>query len=271
MPHAQTQKGSEMAQEARTGTAEVNGTRLYYEIRGSGPTLFFIPGAEGDAEEYLRVADLLKGEFTILSYDRRAFSRSPRPTGFAGTTVDEQADDAAALLQAVGLAPATLWGNSSGAIIGLALVLRYPELVTRAMLHEPPLAAGMSDPAGTSAALEQATANGKIPFMKMLMGEELYNGLSADYRQRLEADDTWIGYEFGNFEGYGVTDEGLSGVKTPVQVLYGSQTLPFFGEVAHWLAERIGCESVVLPGNHAVHYELPQEVARAIREFAAVV
>jgi pimeloyl-ACP methyl ester carboxylesterase len=260
-----------MAQEVRTGTAEVNGTTLYYEIRGSGPTLFFIPGAEGDAEEYLRVADLLKEEFTILSYDRRGFSRSPRPAGFDGTTVDEQAEDAAALLQALDLAPATVWGNSSGAIIALALVLRHPELVTKALLHEPPLAAGMSDPAATSAGLAQATANGKIPFMKMLMGEELYNGLSAGYRERMEADDTWIKYEFGNFEGYGVTDEGLGGVKTPVRVLYGAETLPFFGEVARWLGERTPCEVVVLPGNHAAHYALPQDVARAIREFAAAV
>lgn len=258
-----------MVPELKTGSVEVNGTELYYEIRGSGPTLLFIPGAEGDAEEYLRVSEVLIDEFTILSYDRRGFSRSPRPDGFSGTTVDEQADDAAALLRVLDLAPATVWGNSSGAIIALALVLRYPEMVTKALLHEPPLAAGMNDPAATSAGLAQATADGKIPFMKMLMGEDLYNGLSDGYRARMEADSTWITYEFANFEGYDVTEEGLAGVKMPVQVLYGAETLPFFGEVARWLGERSTCEVVVLPGNHAVHYALPQEVAGAIRRFAA--
>ena len=99
---------------------------LLRDSEGSGPALLLIPGAEGDAEEYARVVGLLQGEFTVLSYDRRGFSRSPRPEGYNGTTVEEQADDAAALLEATGLAPATVWGNSSGAIIGLSLVLRHP-------------------------------------------------------------------------------------------------------------------------------------------------
>ena len=93
---------------------DANGTSLYYELRGSGPALLFIPGAEGDAGEYARVVGLLQDKFTILSYDRRGYSRSPRPEGFVGTTVEQQADDAAALLEATGLAPATIWGNPSG-------------------------------------------------------------------------------------------------------------------------------------------------------------
>ena len=84
-------------------------------------------------------------DFTVLSYDRRAYSRSPRPAGYTGSTVDVEADDAAALLRALDLAPALGWGNSSGDIIGLSLVLRYPEVVRKAMLHEPPPFAGLSD------------------------------------------------------------------------------------------------------------------------------
>ncbi len=94
-----------MTNGAKTGTIEVNGTKLYYEIRGKGPSILFIPGAEGDAEEYLRVAERLDDDFTVLSYDRRAYSRSPRPAGFTGN-VDMEADDAAALLRALDLAPA---------------------------------------------------------------------------------------------------------------------------------------------------------------------
>ena len=70
-----------MTNDAKTGTVDINGTKLYYELRGRGPSLFFIPGAEGDAEEYLRVVERLDNDFTVLSYDRRAYSRSPRPAG----------------------------------------------------------------------------------------------------------------------------------------------------------------------------------------------
>jgi pimeloyl-ACP methyl ester carboxylesterase len=248
---------------------DANGTQLYYEIRGSGPTLLFIPGAEGDAEEYARVAGLLQDEFTILSYDRRAFSRSPRPEGFNGTTVEEQADDAAALLDATGLGPATVWGNSSGAIIGLSLMLRHPEAVNAAMLHEPPLFTGMTDSASVLGWLKQATANGKVPFLRALAGDVIYNGFSEAYKDRLAADQTWIDYEFDNFEYYRPSDEDLARVSTPVEVLCGADSPPFFMEAATWLAERLGTTVEVIPGDHGAHYSLPDDVAIAIREFAA--
>lgn len=258
-----------MAKPVKTGTVDVNGTKLHYELRGTGPSFLFIPGAEGDAEEYLRVVELLDDELTILSYDRRGFSRSPRSADYSGTTVDEQADDAAALLAALDMPPAAVWGNSSGAIIGLSLVLRYPEAVRRAMLHEPPLFAGMSDPQGNLAFLKQATANGKVPFLRMLMGDIVYNGFSEGYRTRLEADDTWINYEFDNFEYYKPADADLAGVQRPVAVLYGADSPPFFGEAANWLAGRLGTEALTIPGSHGAHYDIPGEVAKAIMEFVA--
>lgn len=246
-----------------------NGTQLYYELRGAGPNLLFIPGAEGDAEEYARVVGLLQGDFNVLSYDRRGFSRSPRQVGYHGTSVEEQADDAAALLEATGLAPATVWGNSSGAIIGLALVLRHPELVSGAMLHEPPLFAGSSDPSAVLAWLKQSVKNGKVPFLMGLCGEETYNSFTEGYKERLSADRTWIEHEFDVFEYYRPSDEDLARVSTPVEVLCGSESPPFFMEAATWLAERLGTTVEVMPGDHGAHYCLPDEVAKRIRGFAA--
>jgi len=259
-----------MTKRVETGTVDVNGTKLYYEIRGTGPSFLFIPGAEGDAEEYLRVVELLEDDFRVLSYDRRGFSRSPRTADYSGTTVDMQADDAAALLAALRIAPARVWGNSSGAIISLSLVLRYPEAIRKAMLHEPPLFAGMTDPQQNLAFLKQATANGKVPFLRMLTGDVVYNGFSEGYRARLLADDTWINYEFDNFEYYRPSNDELAGVQRPVAVLYGADSPPFFGEAANWLAGHLQTTALTIPGGHGVHYEYPDEVAKAVRDFMAV-
>jgi hypothetical protein len=38
-------------------------------------------------------------------------------------------------------------------------------------------------------------------------------------------------------------------------------------EAASWLAERLGTNVSVMPGNHGAHYEMPDEVAKAIRSF----
>lgn len=258
-----------MPKRVKTGTVDVDGAKLYYELRGTGPSFLFIPGAEGDAEEYLRVAELLDDEFKVLSYDRRGFSRSPRPVGYIGTTVDRQADDAAALLMALDLAPAAVWGNSSGAIISLNLALRYPEVVRKAMLHEPPFFAGLSDSQPVVAFLREATANGKAPFLRKLEGDAIYNSLSPDYRSRLEADDTWINHEFDNFEYYNPTDDDLAKMQRPVALLYGADSPPFLGEAANWMAGRLGTQALTIPGGHGAHYDMPEEVAKAIRSFMA--
>lgn len=251
----------------KTGTVDANGTKLYYERRGSGPSLLFISGSEGDAEEYLRVAELLDDEFTVLTYDRRGFSRSPRPVGYIGTTVDRQTDDAAALLGALQLSPAGVWGNNSGAIIGLNLTLRYPEFVSKAMLHDPSLFAGMNVPRKVLTFLKEAAANGKATFLRILMGDGVYGSLSEEYRVRLETDDTWIEHEFDNFEWFRPADEDLAGIQRPVAVLCGANSPPFFGEAANWLAGRLGTGALSIPGGHSVHYDHPEEVAGAIRKF----
>jgi len=261
-----------MAKPVKTGTIEANGTRLYYELRGEGPSLLFVSGAEGDAEEWARVAPLLDDEFAVLSYDRRGFSRSQKPLGGAGTSVEEQADDAAALLSALNMAPAAVWGNSSGALISLGLVLRHPEAVMKAMLHEPPVFAGIRDLPQVLAFLRENCAQGKVQFLRMFFGSEVYDGFSADYRARLQADETWICHEFDKLEYYRPTDEELSKVKKPVVLLFGEDSPPFFGEVATWLAGRLGnAEVSTIPGDHGVHYRHPEEVAKAIRKLMLAV
>src|SRR5215216_4749621 len=115
----------------------VGGAELYHERRGDGPPVLCVMGATGDAGHFETLADLLADEFTVVTYDRRGNGRSPRPAGWVTTSPAEQADDAAGLLDALGLAPAVIYGASSGANFALALVVRHPASVREAILHEP--------------------------------------------------------------------------------------------------------------------------------------
>ena len=85
----------------------------------------------------------------------------------------------------------------------------------------------------------------------------------------MESDRTWVDYEFDVFEYYRPSDEDLARVSTPIAVLCGSESPPFFMEAATWLAERLGTMVEVMPGDHGAHYCLPDEVAKRVREFAA--
>jgi pimeloyl-ACP methyl ester carboxylesterase len=80
-----------------------------------------IMGATGDGGHFAAFADLPADEFTVVTYDRRGCGRSPAPIGWQTTSPEEQTDDAAALLAALGTAPAAVFGTSSGAAFALRL------------------------------------------------------------------------------------------------------------------------------------------------------
>jgi pimeloyl-ACP methyl ester carboxylesterase len=119
---------------------EVPGARLAYEAQGSGPLMLMIPGATGSADSFKNVADHLAAHYTVVTYDRRGFSRSL----LAGPQDDEHrletdADDARRLIQRLSDEPAFVFGSSSGGIVALEVLTRHPSLVRTLVPYEPPL------------------------------------------------------------------------------------------------------------------------------------
>ncbi|MEU8384245.1 alpha/beta hydrolase [Streptosporangium sp. NPDC048865] len=126
----------------KTSTLKVPGATLYHEIRGSGPTLLLICGGVYDAAGYAALAGRLADRYTVVTYDRRGNSRSPLDGPPEPQSIEVHADDAHRLLAEAGVTadePAYVFGNSSGAIIGLELAARHPEQVRVLVSHEPPL------------------------------------------------------------------------------------------------------------------------------------
>lgn len=261
---------------ASTGNLlEVNGARIYHEVRGSGPSVLFIAGATGDGGHFRRVAEILSDEFTVVTYDRRANSRSPRLEGWESTSTEEQSDDAAGLIEALGIAPVAIFGNSAGAIIGLDLLIRHPELVRGAILHEPPMIAGMSNPEEVMGALQQVVEGGMQnggprggceTFLRFVAGDEVFENLDPQLRERMLGNgETFFGLEMGAFEPYQPDEAALTAVEVPVRVMVGTESAPFFAETARWLAKRLGVESETLPGGHTPYFDRPQEMAETLR------
>jgi pimeloyl-ACP methyl ester carboxylesterase len=115
--------------------ARVNGTSLSYEEQGMGAPILCIHGTGSSTELWRRpVAELAK-HGRVVVYDRRGFGRSERPEPFA-TDVHEQADDAAALIEALELGPAVVVGRSQGGEIAVDLALRHPDRVRALALLE---------------------------------------------------------------------------------------------------------------------------------------
>src|SRR5947207_12551260 len=120
-------------------TVKAPGATLYVETKGKGPVLLLIPGGPTDAGMFTDLAGQLADRYTTVAYDPRGHSRSTLEGEPEDIPVALQADDAAAILAAMGDEPAYVYGNSGGATIGLELVARHPELVRTLVAHEPPL------------------------------------------------------------------------------------------------------------------------------------
>ena len=118
---------------------EVPGARLYYEIHGSGPLLLLVPGANGTADIFKMVTEHLAAYYTVVTYDRRGFSRShlDGPQDYDHRLATD-VDDVRRLVEHVSDQPATIFGGSSGAIIALAVLARHPSVVRTLVPFEPP-------------------------------------------------------------------------------------------------------------------------------------
>src|ERR1700749_1503113 len=118
----------------------VSGAQLYTETRGAGPLLLFVVGGNGDPAVFSGVADRLAGDFTVVTYARRGFARSP-VDGLVNDAnrISADVEDGVALLAPHGGGPGRVFGARRGAIAALDLVPRHPDLVSTAVVHEPPI------------------------------------------------------------------------------------------------------------------------------------
>src|SRR4029077_16102277 len=173
-----------------------NGAELYYEVRGSGPPVLLIMGGTGDGGHFDTLADRLADEFTVVTYDRRGNGRSPVPPGWTTTSPQEQADDAAGLVDVLAVGPTPVFGTSSGGNFALWMLTRHPAAVRGAVLHEPGVYALLDDfdairsplRAGARQSMYEGGPSLAVEhFWQYIAGDDAWTLLSPALRERLRA------------------------------------------------------------------------------------
>jgi len=102
------------------------GYRLHHESFGQpeAPPLLLIMGLGMASEAWDTLPARLADRFRVVVFDNRGVGRSSAPPG--GFRMRDLADDAASVLDAEGIAEASVFGISMGGMIAQELALRHP-------------------------------------------------------------------------------------------------------------------------------------------------
>jgi pimeloyl-ACP methyl ester carboxylesterase len=261
-------------------TLTVDGNELHHLQRGEGEPLLLIMGMSGThlawGDPFL---DALAADFTVITYDHRGVGRSSR--------VDEQftlaqlADDAAALLDGLGLESAHVVGVSMGGMVAQELALRHPGRVRTLVI-------GCSYAGGEGSALTKPETFQRLaeawssgdPERALRTGWEI--NVSPDFAERPGAYETWremalalrvplaiIGLQLRAISEHD-TSERLEGIAVPTLVVHGTEDEMLPAANSRVIASRIpGARLEELEGiGHLFWWEQPERSAELVRDHA---
>ena len=117
--------------------AQVGDVKLAYYVRGEGKPLLMINGYVSTMSRWdPMLVDELSRNRQLILFDNRGVGLSS-DTAADNTSIPQMADDAAGLINALGLDKPDILGWSMGARIGQQLLIRHPESVGKAVLAAP--------------------------------------------------------------------------------------------------------------------------------------
>lgn len=105
---------------------------LYYEVHGEGEPLLLIMGLGYNSLSWHRTLPALAQHFKVIVFDNRGVGKSCKPEQIY--SIEMMAEDAKAVLDAVSVESAHVYGISMGGMIAQRLAIAYPERVRSLVL-----------------------------------------------------------------------------------------------------------------------------------------
>ncbi len=256
-----------------------DGVRIYWRLDGAAdkPVLVLLNSIGCDLSLYDAAAPHLLPAFRLLRIDTRGHGASDAPA--RDYTLDLLAGDVLAVMDAAGVAKASVCGVSLGGMIGLELALKAPERI-EALIVACTAPTPAPDVPTWTARVATVRAEGMTTVVETVLGRFF----SADFRARHpEAVDTVrAGMLAMDAEGYAgccaaIRDMNLlarlPGVTAPTLLVYGRKDIaaPFEGHGDRIATAIPGARVAMLDTAHLPCVEAPAAFAGAVRGFLAEV
>ena len=260
--------------------ATIDGREIHYVQRGEGEPLLLIQGMSGNhlhwGEPFME--DLAR-DFAVTAYDHRGIGRSGRVEN--PFTLVDLAEDAVALLDALGLESAHVLGISMGGMVAQEVALRHPDRVRTltlgctysggegSMLTEPAVFQRLAE-AMTSGDRERALRTGfeinvSEPFAGGEGNWEAFREVAVQHPAAVQV----IMLQVQAIGGHD-TSTRLADITAPTLVIHGDHDQMLSVTNGRMIAERIpGARLEILEGvGHMFWWEQPERSAALVREHA---
>jgi len=257
-------------------TLTVPGAQVFYKVEGDGALLILIPGASGTGESFRPLSHALSAWYRVVTYDRRGFSQSrlDGPQEYE-QRLETDADDVRRLIKSLTSQPAIVFGNSSGALVALEVLTRYPEHIRTVVAHEPPAVKLLPDATKWLALFDGVYATFRaegIPqamdqFGSLTLGSAGRQVLEHVRREHPSEANTryWLEHELRQYPRVELDLDALAAHARQLVLVGGrdshNQMTYQPGKV---LAERLGLTLLDVPGGHLGFLDTPAEFATGI-------
>lgn len=255
---------------------EARDAPIYWEVDGAGVPVLLIQGLGYPGAMWYRMLPYLTDRYRVVRLDNRGVGRTGVPPG--PYTIEQMADDAAAVLEAAGASTAHVVGTSMGGFIAQELVLRHPQRVCSLVLactHTngkealPPAPEALAMLAARSSMSPQEAAEAAVPFVYAATTDR--SKIEEDIAVRMRQPTDPKGYELQLQAAmtHGGTYLRLPEIAVPALVVQGTADRLVNPANATVLAGRIAGSRVldVEGAGHILFTDRTEAVGAAIREF----
>jgi len=261
----------------QSGFAEINGTRLYYEMAGSGVPVALVHGLAADTRIWDFQFEPFAQHHQVIRYDLRGHGKSAMPT----TESYSHADDLKALLDHLNIPQAHIMGQSLGGEIAIDFALIYPT-ATRSLVPVDSILGGYPYSQEWMESWGPIFITGQTDPVKAIHLLTKHP-LLVPLGEKPEVMSPWgmdillaySGWHFANADPWRRPDppafQQLGNIKAPTLVIIGERTMPDIRAIADVLVRDIpNARKVIVPGvGHVVQAEAPDQLNQLALEFFA--
>jgi pimeloyl-ACP methyl ester carboxylesterase len=246
-------------------TIDRDGTKIHYEVHGSGPPLILTHGYSSTSAMWQGQIEALAKRHRLILWDMRGHGQSDYPDDPSAYSEALTVGDIAALLDEVGAAKAIVGGLSLGGYMSLAFYRAHPERVSALLIID------------------------TGPGFKKDDAREAWNKRAHDTAERFEQHGLDV-LKSASRERSSVSHRDASGlaraargmltqrdarviellpeIKVPSLVVVGADDTPFLAASDYMAAKIPGAQKAVIPAaGHAVNIDQPQAFIDAVVPF----